>query len=82
MADETTPQELNDELLLLEGRKVKALERIANVLDALTLWFEDIDKNEQKRSEFLDDLECFTDKKNISYRNECEDEENSDGKDD
>jgi len=46
MADKTTPQENNDELLLLEGRKVKALERIANVLDALTLWFEDIDKNE------------------------------------
>ena len=27
-------------------RKVKALEKIANVLDALTLWFEDIDKEE------------------------------------
>ena len=32
--------------LLLEERKVKALEKIANVLDALTLWFEDIDKDE------------------------------------
>ena len=31
---------------LLEERKVKALEKIANVLDALTLWFEDIDKEE------------------------------------
>jgi len=31
---------------LLEERKVKALEKIANVLDALTLWFEDIDKDE------------------------------------
>ena len=31
---------------LLEERKVKALERIANVLDALTLWFEEIDKDE------------------------------------
>ena len=31
---------------LLEERKVKALERIANVLDALTLWFEDIEKAE------------------------------------
>ena len=35
-----------DDSLLLEERKVKALEKIANVLDALTLWFEDIDKTE------------------------------------
>ena len=38
---------------------------------------ESMDEKEQKRSDFLDDLECFTDKKNISYQNECEDEENS-----
>jgi len=31
---------------LLELRKVKALEKIANSLDALTVWFEEIDKNE------------------------------------
>ena len=31
---------------LLELRKVKALEKIANSLDALTIWFEEIDKNE------------------------------------
>lgn len=31
---------------LLEMRKVKALEKIANSLDALTIWFEEIDKNE------------------------------------
>ena len=36
-----------------------------------------MDKTEQKRSEFLNDLEYFTDKKNISYRNECEGKENS-----
>jgi hypothetical protein len=36
----------NDELLLLETRKVKALEKIANSLDALTVWFEEIDKEE------------------------------------
>ena len=30
------------ELQMLEERKVKALEKIANVTDALTLWFEDI----------------------------------------
>lgn len=31
---------------ILEERKVKALEKIANSLDALTLWFEEIDKDE------------------------------------
>ena len=30
----------------LEVKKVKALEKIANSLDALTTWFEEIDKNE------------------------------------
>lgn len=30
----------------LELRKVKALEKIANSLDALTIWFEEIDKDE------------------------------------
>ena len=30
----------------LEDRKVKALEKIANCLDTLTLWFEEIDKDE------------------------------------
>ena len=39
------PQD-NKHQLMLEERKVKALEKIANVLDALTLWFEDIDKEE------------------------------------
>ena len=42
MAKTDTP----DQSLLLEERKVKALEKIANVLDALTIWFEDIDKAE------------------------------------
>lgn len=35
-----------DEMLLLEHRKVKALEKIAGSLDALTIWFEEIDKEE------------------------------------
>ena len=35
-----------NEQIILEERKVKALEKIANVLDALTNWFEDIDKAE------------------------------------
>ena len=30
----------------LEEKKVKALEKIANSLDSLTLWFEEIDKDE------------------------------------
>lgn len=30
----------------LEERKVKALEKIANSVDALTLWFEEVDKEE------------------------------------
>ena len=36
----------NDEAFLLEQRKVKALEKLANSVDALTIWFEDIDKEE------------------------------------
>ena len=37
---------MTDEQLLLEQRKVKALEKISNSLDALTVWFEEIDKDE------------------------------------
>jgi hypothetical protein len=40
--EETQPSEA----LLLEAKKVKALEKIANSLDALTIWFEEIDKDE------------------------------------
>jgi hypothetical protein len=35
-----------DEMLLLEHRKVKALEKIAASLDSLTMWVEEIDKDE------------------------------------
>ena len=35
-----------NEQLILEERKVKALEKIANTIDALTIWFEEIEKNE------------------------------------
>jgi hypothetical protein len=38
--------ELEKEQLLIEQRKAKALEKIANSLDALTVWFEEVDKNE------------------------------------
>lgn len=30
----------------LELRKVKALEKIGNAVDALTVWFEEVDKDE------------------------------------
>ena len=39
-------KEEKNEQLILDQRKVKALEKIANSLDALTTWFEDIDKEE------------------------------------
>jgi hypothetical protein len=35
-----------DEQIALETRKVKALEKIANSLDSLNVWFEEIDKDE------------------------------------
>ena len=38
--------EMNEQQLKLEEKKVKALEKIANSLDALTVWFEEIDKEE------------------------------------
>ena len=42
----TTPKETTNDLEQLELRKIKALEKIANSLDALTIWFEEIDKDE------------------------------------
>ena len=45
---EPTIQEVsipNEEMFILEQKKVKALEKIANSLDALTIWFEEIDKD-------------------------------------
>lgn len=38
--------EREQQLFEMEQKKVKALEKIANSLDALTLWFEEIDKKE------------------------------------
>ena len=37
---------VDDSAQILEERKVKALEKIANSIDALTIWFEEIDKDE------------------------------------
>ena len=39
-------KKVEDSTQLLEERKVKALEKIANSIDALTIWFEEIDKDE------------------------------------
>ena len=44
MAKSTTDTSSVD--YLLHERQVKALEKIANSLDALTIWFEEIDKEE------------------------------------
>jgi len=41
-----TKAEKEKEELLLETRKVKALEKIANSLDDLSTWFSDIDKED------------------------------------
>lgn len=46
MAAKKEIDSVEKEQLLLEQRKVKALEKIANSLDALTIWFEEIDKEE------------------------------------
>ena len=44
---ETTNTNTNQiDSILLEQRKVKALEKIANSVDALTIWFEEINKEE------------------------------------
>lgn len=43
---DSTESEQNLESVVLETRKVKALEKIANSLDALTIWFEEINKSE------------------------------------
>ena len=42
----STKTEKDEQFQKLEERKVKALEKIANSLDALTIWFEEIDKQE------------------------------------
>ena len=73
----TTKKEQED-LQTLETRKVKAIEKIANSLDALAVWVEEIDKDEWSEriqfylSEFLksssnsdgQDLPSILDKKN------------------
>jgi len=43
---ESTESDQSLESVVLETRKVKALEKIANSMDALTIWFEEINKSE------------------------------------
>lgn len=54
-----------DEQVALELRKVKALEKIANSLDSLTVWFEEIDKDEwsQRIQYYLAEFHTSTVKK-------------------
>ena len=40
-----TKKTVDESQQILEERRVKALEKIANSLDALTIWFEEIDKD-------------------------------------
>lgn len=46
MTTKTKTTENLENQIILEERKVKALEKIANSLDALTIWFEEIDKED------------------------------------
>ena len=41
----STKEEKEKILLEIELRKVKALEKIGTSLDALTIWFEEVDKD-------------------------------------
>ena len=46
LQNDATAVDTSLENVVLETRKVKALEKIANSLDALTIWFEEVNKNE------------------------------------
>jgi hypothetical protein len=41
-----TKEEKDKELILLEHRKIKALEKIAVSLESISIWIEEIDKEE------------------------------------
>jgi hypothetical protein len=58
---------MTEEQLLLETKKVKALEKIANSLDALTVWFEEIDKEDwsQRLQWYLAEWHKTTTKNNV-----------------
>lgn len=58
---------MTDEEMLLETRKIKALEKIGNSLDALTVWFEEIDKEDwsQRLQWYLAEWHKTTTKNNV-----------------
>jgi hypothetical protein len=62
---------MTEEELLLETKKVKALEKIANSLDALTVWFEEIDKEDwsQRLQWYLAEWHKTTTKNNVEDTN-------------
>lgn len=59
--------------IVLEERKVKALEKIGTCLDALTLWFEEIDKDTWGSR-----IEWYLDLTRRKYLSDVEEEETED----
>ena len=57
---------MTEEQFELEKKKVKALEKIANSLDALTIWFEEIDKDDwsERIQYYLSEWKNSTENKN------------------
>ena len=62
-------EEVKIDPIVLEERKVKALEKIGTCLDALTLWFEEIDKDTWGPR-----LEWYLDLTRRKYLSDVEDE--------
>jgi hypothetical protein len=56
---------MTEEQIALETRKVKALEKIANSVDALTIWFEEVDKQEwsERIQYYLSEFHKFSEPK-------------------
>jgi hypothetical protein len=56
---------MTEEQIALETRKVKALEKIANSVDALTIWFEEVDKKEwsERIQYYLSEFHKFSEPK-------------------
>jgi len=59
---------LDLEKQLLEERKVKAIEKIAKILDNLTLWFEEVDKEEWEREYNTTYPSFYLKKKRLPYQ--------------
>lgn len=74
---EAPEQPQNLESIVLETRKVKALEKIANSLDALTIWFEEINKQEwgERIAWYLYEFHNMAKNKNDNFITEEKEEE-------